>query len=258
MASLEEALEHIAWAGYDGAELAYIASMVEHVHPGQGSAAAGHIRETAAGLGLDLYAIEVTPNTPARVEAACQIAAGLEIPIVAIGSGGKTGDEDSFRQAVALGRDLAAIAGRHGVTLALKPHVGAAVYNTETALRALREIGSPHLGLNFDPSHLARAGEDVAEAARRLTAAGAVVHSHFRDCLTTEIGGPPGPPVEQVPGRGRVDIPAVLRALAEGGYTGVLDLEVIGAKGYALSRAMGIAAEARGYLNRVLQEIDGA
>jgi sugar phosphate isomerase/epimerase len=255
MVSLEEALQHVAWAGYDGAELAYIPSMVEHVQPDQPQSAYDAIRKQAGDLGLDLFSIEVTPNEPARVDAACQIAASLGIPVVAIGSGGKTGDEESFRQAVELGRQLAGIAGKHGVKLALKPHVGAAVYNTGTALKAWREIGSPHLGLNFDPSHLVRAGEDVAEAARQFTAAGAMVHSHFRDCLTTVMGGPPGPPDEQIPGRGVVNIPAVLKALKEGTYSGVLDLEVIGAKAYPVSRAMGIAAETRGYLNRCLQEL---
>lgn len=249
MADVDGALQHIAWAGYDGAELAYITSMVEHIRPEQSDAELGEVRRKAADLGLALYAIEVTPNTTERVAAACRMAAALQIPVVAIGSGGKTGDNAAFQQAVDTGRTLAAIAGRYGVTLALKPHVGAAVYNTETALHAWRLVGSPHLGLNFDPSHLVRAGEDVVEAARQFTAAGAMVHSHFRDCLTDTIGGPPGPPEEQVPGRGRVDIPAVLRALVDGGYTGVLDLECIGARSYPLSRAMGIAAETRGYLN---------
>jgi sugar phosphate isomerase/epimerase len=255
MVDLDSALQHIAWAGYDGAELAYIPGMVEHVQPGQGQSYADRIKRLAADLGLRLYAIEATPNTPERVTDACQIAAGLGIPIVAIGSGGKTGDAASFRQAVELGAQLAAIAGGSGVKLALKPHVGAAVYNTETALQAWREIGSPHLGLNFDPSHLVRAGEDIVAAARQFTAAGAIVHSHFRDCLTEKLGGPPGPPEEQVPGRGRLDIPAVLRALSAGGYGGVLDLECIGTKSYPLSRAMGIAAETRGYLRRCQQEM---
>ena len=47
----------------------------------------------------------------------------------------------------------------------------------------------------------------------------------------------------------------MLRALKQGGYGGVLDLEVIGAKSYPVSRSMGIAAETRGYLNRCLQEL---
>src|SRR5438093_2155077 len=140
MVGVEEALQHLAWAGYDAAELPYIASMAEHVQPGGESAQ--RIRSLAGDLGLELCAIEVTPNDPARVEAALQAASELEIPVVAIGSGGKTGDEESYQQSVALGARLAEMAGRYGVRLALKPHVGAAVYNTETALRAWREIGS--------------------------------------------------------------------------------------------------------------------
>jgi hypothetical protein len=52
-----------------------------------------------------------------------------------------------------------------------------------------------------------------------------------------------------------VDIPATLGALSAEGYEGPLNLEVIGAKEYPLSRQMGIAAESRGYMHRCLQEI---
>ncbi|HEX2184314.1 MAG TPA: sugar phosphate isomerase/epimerase [Chloroflexota bacterium] len=254
MVDVETALQHIAWAGYDGAELAALPSMADHLQLDQDRAYYQGLRRLATDLGLDLYAIEAATADPGRLESVLRAAAELEIPVVAIGSGGKTGDEASFQQSVTLGRQLAELAGRHGVKLAMKPHVGAAVYNTETALRAWREIGSPHLGLNFDPSHLHRAAEDVASAARAFAAAGALLHSHFRDCPSREIPGP-GKPEEQIPGRGEVDLTATLQALAEAGYTGVLDLEVIGAKTYPLSRAMGIAAESRGYLHRALHDL---
>ena len=78
-------------------------------------------------------------------------------------------------------------------------------------------------------------------------------HVHFRDCLNREQRV--GPPETQIPGRGSIDIPAILRALHAGGYDGYLDLEVIGAKNYELARAMGIAAESRGYLHRCLQAL---
>jgi sugar phosphate isomerase/epimerase len=52
-----------------------------------------------------------------------------------------------------------------------------------------------------------------------------------------------------------VDIPATLRALQETGYDGPLNLEIIGTFDYPLARAMGVAAESRGYLRRCLQEI---
>ncbi len=254
MTDVGTALQHIAWTGYDGAELAALPQMADHLQTGQGRDYALSLRRQAADLGLDLFAIEAATAEPARLEGVLQAAAELEIPVVAIGSGGKTGDDASFREAIDLNGRLAELAGRYGVRLAMKPHVGAAVYNTETALRAWGEINSPHLGLNFDPSHLHRAGEDVADAARRLGQAGALFHSHFRDCPNrTERG--PGTPEGQIPGRGEVDIPGVLRALSDAGYGGVLDLEVIGARAYCPSRAMGIAAETRGYLRRCLQEL---
>ena len=54
----ETALQHLAWAGYDGAELAALPQMADHVQTGQGREYAGRIRRTAADLGLALYAIE--------------------------------------------------------------------------------------------------------------------------------------------------------------------------------------------------------
>jgi sugar phosphate isomerase/epimerase len=50
-------------------------------------------------------------------------------------------------------------------------------------------------------------------------------------------------------------LPEILRALHTIGYNGPLNLEVIGTKEYSLSRAMGIAAESRGYLRKCFQEI---
>ena len=77
---------------------------------------------------------------------------------------------------------------------------------------------------------------------------------HFRDC-PVRVPGPPGTPDQQIPGRGALDLPAILKALKGTGYAGPVNLEVIGAKDYPLSRAMGIAAESRGYLHRCWQEI---
>ena len=250
--TLRESLEALAWSGYDGAELAYIPGMVEHVTPEMGEPGLAEVRRMADDLGLRLYSIEVTPSTPDRIEAACVMAAALGIPVIAIGSGGKTGDEESFAEAIALSGEVANIAGRHGIQLALKPHVGAAVHDTTSATRAYREIGSSHLGLNFDPSHLHRVPEDVATAATVFGER--IVHSHFRDCPSRVERGP-GTPEQQVPGRGEVDIVGVLRALGQTRYHGPLSFECIGAKGYSLARATAIAAETRGYLNRCLQEL---
>jgi sugar phosphate isomerase/epimerase len=248
---LTTALTHIAWAGYRYVELAAITRMAEHIAPTMTAAERRSVREQIAGHGLTATAIEAATTDRERLEAIFGLATDLGIAIVNIGSGGTSGDEESTKQAIAHIQDLAALAGRHGLRLAVKPHVGQAIYNAATALRLVHEVRESALGLNFDPSHLYRAGEEPQEVAHRWGRH--IVTSHFRDCLSREQRV--GPPETQIPGRGSVDIPATLHALQEEGYAGPLNLEVIGAAGYELSRVMGIAAEGRGYLHRCLQEL---
>lgn len=249
--NLATALQHVAWAGYRYVELAAIAGMAEHIAPTMSADERRSVRAQLAEHGLTATAIEAATTERARLEAVFGLAGDLGIAIVNIGSGGVSDDEESTVRAIAHIQDLAALAGRHGLRLAVKPHVGQAIYNAATALRLVDEVREPALGLNFDPSHLYRADEEPREVAHRWGRH--IVTSHVRDCLSRERRV--GPPETQIPGRGSVDLPATLRALHEGGYAGPLNLEVIGAAGYELSRAMGIAAESRGYLHRCLQEI---
>jgi sugar phosphate isomerase/epimerase len=247
-ADLRTALQHVAWAGYRCVELAAIAGMCEHVKIGEDT---GPVKALLAEFGLEPTAMEAATNDRERLRGLFALARELGISIVNIGSGGKTGDEASTQEAIERVRDLAKLAGDAGVKLAVKPHVGQAIHDASTGLRLVTEVTEPALGLNFDPSHLFRANETPQEVAGRWGAK--IITSHFRDCPWRE--GPPGKPEEQIPGRGIVDIPATLRSLKAAGYTGPLNLEVIGAGSYPLSRQMGIAAESRGYLHRCLQEI---
>jgi sugar phosphate isomerase/epimerase len=249
---LSTGLQHIAWAGYRGAEVAAIKGMCEHVTPGNGEGYARDVKKMGADLGLTFTAMEASTTDAERLKSLCELAHQLDIPIVAIGSGGESGNEESLKQVIALIAELAEVAQNAGVRLACKPHVGAAVYNTETALRLVREVTNPALGLNFDPSHIYRADEDPQDVASAWGTH--IITSHFRDCASR--ARPVGAPETQVPGRGAIDIPATLRALKGTGYDGPINLEVIGAVKHEVSRAMGIAAESRGYLHRVLQEID--
>lgn len=248
---LETALTHVAWAGYEYVELAAIKGMCEHLRLEPDRTDATEVRRLLAENGLQATAMEAATTDRARLEGLFGLADELGISIVNIGSGGTAGDEESTKQAIAHIGYLARLAGRHGLRLAVKPHVGQAIYNGATALRLMDEVREPALGLNFDPSHLFRAGEDPDEVARRWGTH--ILTSHFRDCASREQRV--GPPETQIPGRGIVDIPATLRALKEIGYGGPLNLEVIGAGGYQLSRAMGVAAESRGYLRRCFQQL---
>ena len=183
------------------------------------------------------------------MEKAFQAATELGIPIINCGPGGKTGDEASLQQSIdSLGR-LVQMAERYGVTLCVKAHVGAAIHNTPTTLRLMEAIPSPAFGIDMDPSHIYRAGENPVEA---LTAViSRVRHVHIRDCKGRQQG--PGRPEEQVNGRGEIDLVGYIRVLHEHGYTGPLDLEIIGAKEYELVRCCMIAAESRGHMQACLQ-----
>ncbi len=246
---LQTALQHVAWAGYENVELSAIAGLAEHIKPGDDAA---KIKDALAAHNLTATATEAATNDRERLRGVFALAAQVGIPIVNIGSGGATGDEDSTKAAIQLMREFAQMAGDAGVKLAVKPHVGQAIYNADTGLRLMNEVSEAAIGLNFDPSHLARADEDPALVAPRW--GDKIITSHFRDC-PTRVPGPPGTPEQQIPGRGALDLPGILRALKGIGYAGPLNLEIIGAQGYEISRAMGVAAESRGYLNRCLQEL---
>jgi sugar phosphate isomerase/epimerase len=257
------ALQHIAWAGYDGAELAFLGSMAQHIELNSHQTYIHEVKSIAKKHKLELYAIEATTNAGVGVpdelrednlkymSKIFEVASKLGIPLIAIGSGGRSGDKEVTNQVFEYIKKLGEVAESWDISLAVKPHVGASVYNIETVLKLLHKVDSPSVGINFDPSHLYRAGEDLEEAVLKIGER--IIHSHFRDCPHTKPH--PGLPEQQVPGRGKIDISRTLKALNDIGYDGVLDLEVIGAFTYPLSKQMAIAAESRGYLHRCLQEI---
>jgi sugar phosphate isomerase/epimerase len=183
------------------------------------------------------------------METAFQAAVEMRIPIINCGPGGKTGDEASLQQSIeSIGR-LAHMAERYGVTLCVKAHVGAAIYNTPTTLRLMEAVTSPAFGVDMDPSHIYRAGENPVEAIQAVVAR--VKHVHIRDCKGRQQG--PGKPELQANGRGDIDLVGYIRVLHQSGYAGALDLEVIGAKEYSLVQCAVIAAETRGHMQACLQ-----
>jgi sugar phosphate isomerase/epimerase len=137
----------------------------------------------------------------------------------------------------------------HGVTVCVKAHVGAAMYNTPTTLRVLEAVDSPAFGLDMDPSHIYRAGENPVDALRQVVSR--IRHVHIRDCKGRQQN--PGTPEMQANGRGDIDLHGFIRVLHEAGYTGAVDLEVIGAKTYSVTQCAIIAAEARGHMQACLQ-----
>ena len=246
---METAFKCAAMAGYDGIELSAIDGMSEHLVLDRWQELAPEIKRMAQEYGLALLAMEQPSQDPAKMEQAFQAAVEIGIPIINCGPGGKTDDESTFQPVVdSLGR-LCEMAERYGVTICVKAHVGAAVWNTPTTLKVMEAISSPAFGIDMDPSHIHRAGENPVEAIAAVISR--VKHVHIRDCKGMERG--PGKPEMQANGRGDIDLVGYIRVLHENGYAGPLDLEIIGAKEYSLEQCCVIAAESRGHMQACLQ-----
>ena len=114
----------------------------------------------------------------------------------------------------------------------------------------MARIESPGFGVDMDPSHIFRAGEDPVEALSAVI--GRVAHVHIRDCARPTDPGP-GKPELQACGRGGIDLFGYVKVLHESGLHVAADLEVIGAGDYDLEQVTTIAAESRGYLNACLR-----
>lgn len=246
--SFAEAARAIWQAGYDGVEISAIKGMCEHLDVERYRQQQDEIREALEETGLRLLSMELASNDETRLEQAYEAAAALGIPLINIGPGGKAGDAESLDEAIRLLSRMADKAAAYGVTLCCKAHVGAAIVDTPTTLRAMREIGNAAFGIDMDPSHIYRAGENPAEALP--TVLSRTRHIHIRDCKGR--GPSPGAPAMQACGRGDIDLFGYFRAMVEGGYDGPVCLEVIGPE-QTLTQATGIAAESYGYMNACLK-----
>ncbi len=252
---LETALRHIRWAGFDGIELAAIQRLAEHAELGRDAAYARALRAQVEAHGLAIYHLGVhaaitTPAGMERLRQGLHLAHAMGVPMVLTATGDEQTAEGTARAHTAV-RQLAVEAADLGLKLGIKPHVGRAIHNTETALAMIEAVDAPNLGLDWDISHIYREHEDPAESFRRL--APHVLTVRLRDASSREPAV--GPPEMQVPGRGVLDFHSVLAAIRESGYQGDVSVDIVGTKDYPADRIMGIIAETRGYLRRCMQEI---
>jgi len=246
------AVRQLAIAHYDGVEIAAIRGMCEHLDLDHWSTQVSEYRSVMEGEGLQWLAMEVGSPDPDRLQRAFEAAHALGIPTVTIGPGGKSDDHEEWPRLLERMQRLADLAEDAGVNLAVKAHIGQSMYNTPTTLAVLNAVTAPHFGVDLDPSHLFRSGEDPAEAAQAVFAR--IHHVHIRDCKRGASG--PGPIWEQCSGRGDIDLFHFCRTLVANGYHGALTLEIIGAKDESLTELSMLAAENRGYLNAVLRRVE--
>ncbi len=247
------AMEHIKIAGYDAAEISALKGMCEHLCLDTWRKQAPEIKAICEDLELPLTAMEEGAQDEDRLKKAYEAAAELDIPVINVGPGGSKDVPEDLDRTVASLQHLAELAEPYGVTLCVKAHVGAAIWDTPTTLEAMRRIESPAFGIDMDPSHVHRAGEVPKDALEKVMSR--VRHVHIRDCKGP--GPSPGAPEMQACGRGDIDLMGYCKVLVNSGYDGPVNLEVIGAGEHELAPCAIIAAESYGYLNACLKALGG-
>jgi D-psicose/D-tagatose/L-ribulose 3-epimerase len=125
---------------------------------------------------------------------------------------------DQWQWAVEGARELAEYAAGLGLELAieLEPFHLSLINNVERMRQFLDDVAHPAARANVDISHLALA-KDAPETLKRLN--GRMAHVHLSDCDGRKHGDLP-------PGRGVVNFPPYLRALADNGFDGTISIEL--------------------------------
>ena len=246
--SFREAAEAIKKCGYDGVEISGIGGMCEHLNLANWKNDKAELIAIREELDLPFLATEVASQDRDRLNTAFEACAEIGIPIVNIGPGGQMNNEETLKQSLETIQILAEDAEKFGITLCVKAHVGAAVWSTPTTLRMMDAITSPAFGVDMDPSHIHRAGENPAIALPAVLSK--MKHIHIRDCKGE--GPSPGDPTNQACGRGDIDLYGYFKAMVDQKYNGPVCLEVIGPE-QTLTDATRIAAESYGYMNAILK-----
>lgn len=248
-----EAAKQIALCGYDGIEIAAIEGMCEHLDLSRWREQKNELQTIVKDNGLVFLSTEVASLNEERLFPAFEAAAEIGIPVVNVGPGGKLGVEEDLKASIDTLARMSERAASYGITLCVKAHVGSSIHNTPTTLRAMEEIPSQAFGIDMDPSHIHRAGENAEEALPFVMSR--VKHIHIRDCKGREQG--PGQIGMQACGRGEIDLYNYCKVLVDGNYDGPVVLEVIGAgPSHSLAEVSIVAAESYGYLNACLKKLN--
>jgi sugar phosphate isomerase/epimerase len=149
-------------------------------------------------------------------------------------------------------RRCCAICEDAGIRYALEPHPYRWMRNAASMMRLIDQVGSPALGMNFDPSHLFPMGElsemVIYELGQR------VFHTHLSDNDGTSN-------VHWRPGKGKIDWRGLLQALHAVGYDYVLSIELEDVPGVAHAGQPSTAALdqevllAKAYLTQLCQDL---
>jgi sugar phosphate isomerase/epimerase len=262
---LEEVVEFAAAEGYDGVELMCWPkgkaerryAGVTHVDvDGFTDADAGRVKKLFAETDVEISGLGYYPNplAPDAAEAAVYVAHIKKVIVAAarlgvtqintfIGRDGTKSVEDNWQQFRKTWKPLVKFAERHGVRIGIEncpmlftrdewPGGKNLAISPAIWRRMFAEIPSPHLGLNYDPSHMI--WQQMDEVAPLREFADRLFHVHAKDArLDRERLNDVGilaTPLEyhtpKLPGLGDVNWGRFFSTLTETGYDGAVCVEV--------------------------------
>lgn len=232
---LDEALRHIAAAGFTEIDLGALPGVCDHVPVPLPEARVAPIAEVVLASGLrvrtvnaDIGPLEELASSPALIEerlrpllrlARLVGAPAITLPCGAHGTHSRDrAHEEEAVQAVAHALTLAAQAATSaGVALYTEaPHLLRLCHDLTRARRLAEALGTAPVRMVLDTSHVVASGGDCVEAA--LAFGERLAHVHLRDAVPGDI--------HRSIGRGDVDFAALIRHLEASGYDGHYSLEL--------------------------------
>ncbi len=243
--SIEETIRRIAGLGYAGLELL---ADVPHAWPaGLLDERKQAIRDALARHGLAIANLNAfmmnavaDPRQPywhpswiepdrhyrairrEHTKRALALGAELGAPSIQTEPGGPMAEGQSWAEAAGVFYDelmpCIEAAERCGVLLLIEPEPGLLIERFEQYLEFADRVNSPWLGLNFDIGHAYCVGQDPQDWIARM--APHTKHYHVEDIAPSRVHR------HLIPGRGAIDFPATLGAIARSGYDGWITVEL--------------------------------
>ncbi len=180
---------------------------------------------------------------------ALRLAADLGAPSIQTEPGGPLPPGQSWHEAAALFYDeimpCVEVAEACGVGLLVEPEPGLLIERFDQYLELAGRIDSGRVGLNFDIGHAFCVGEAPEDWIPRM--APHTRHYHIEDIAATRVHA------HLVPGRGAIDLGAVLRAIRSTGYDGWVTVELYP----CIDDPDEAGREARSHLLQLLREQTG-
>lgn len=158
------------------------------------------------------------------IDQAAQVGAG----VIRIGLGNLLpGDERLKRLVVPALRETIEYAEKKNVRMGVENHSGGTAQSVAGSLEICEAIPSPWFGLIYDPGNLLGQHQDYKKVLELLP--DRIVHVHLKDGFPKNFGDPDPVYAQRLSctafGKGRLDIPFIMRELKRIGYGGYVSVE---------------------------------